>query len=460
MGEPRVLFVSPNREASPELIPPLAVAHLAGALRPEGIEVRLVDFMIEPDPDAALRRAIEEWQPDLIGLTVRNIDNPSWPECVSFVPDLERVAASLRKAGVPVVMGGAGASIDPEALLARLELDACVVGEGEGVFPDLVRALLGDGEAGEIPGVVLRTPAGIRRTPSPERRQFEELPRPDYSILDLDEYRERGGVLGVQTKRGCPFHCSYCVYPAIEGRCIRVYSPEAIAEDVAELAERWGMERVFFVDSVFNNPASHALEVARALGRLPGRVRYGCYVSPRNFDRELAEALVDSGCEGVEFGTDSLSDPVLAALGKPFRHRDVEQAADACRAVDLPQCHHLIFGTPGETKETVEETLVRSARISPDAIIGMIGLRVYSGTPLARTVFGGGETNKDLLLPYHYISESVSDGLPERLLVHAKENGGWVIPGLAHNCDAELFQRIRDTGFRGPPWTLLRRIAL
>ena len=209
MREPRVLFVSPNREASPELIPPLAVAHLAGALRPEGIEVRLVDFMIEPDPDAALRRAIEEWQPDLIGLTVRNIDNTSWPESVSFVPDLERIAASLRSAGVPVVMGGAGASIDPEALLARLELDACVVGEGEGVFPDLVRALLGDGEAGEIPGVVLRTPAGIRRTPSPDRRQVLELPRPDYSILDLDEYRERGGVLGVQTKRGCPFHCSY-----------------------------------------------------------------------------------------------------------------------------------------------------------------------------------------------------------------------------------------------------------
>ncbi|MEN8150339.1 MAG: radical SAM protein [Planctomycetota bacterium] len=460
MSDPRVLLVSPNREASPELIPPLAAAHLAGALRPAGIETDLVDFMIEDDPEAALRAALESLRPDLVGLTVRNIDNTSWPESVSFLPALERVAAILREHGAPVVVGGSGASISPEALLDRIGLDVCLVGEGEACFPDLVRAVVAGDEPADIPGVVYRTADGFRSVPRGGGAETASLPRPDYSILSLEHYRAEGGVLGVQTKRGCPFHCSYCVYPAIEGRAVRDFDPDRIASEVAALSDRWGIERVFFVDSVFNNPASHALSIARAMGKLPRPVRYGCYVSPRHFDRELAEALVASGCEGVEFGTDSLSDPVLESFGKPFRFEAVRAAAEACRAAGLPQCHHLIFGAPGETPETVEQNLARAEELAPDAIIGMIGLRVFAGTPLARAVLGEDVTDAELLDPRHHVAPEVADFLPDRLRTHVEAHAGWVLPGLKHNCDARLFQRIRDTGFRGPPWTLLRRIAL
>jgi radical SAM superfamily enzyme YgiQ (UPF0313 family) len=458
--ELRFLLVSPNREASPELIPPLAAAHLAGALGAEGIDVRLVDFMLETDPHGALRRALVDYDPDVIGLTVRNIDNTSWPEAVSFVPEIVEVAGILREHGRPVIVGGSGASISPRSLLERTGLDYLVTGEGERVLPGLVRDLAAGRDVAGVPGLFRRTPGGVRANPRETIRSPGALPPPDYSVIDLATYARRGGILGMQTKRGCPFSCNYCVYPGIEGTAVRTFPAENLATSIHALADAYGIERIFFVDSVFNNPTAHAVAVAREVGRLPVGIRYGCYASPRGFTPELAEALAASGCEGVEFGTDSLSEPTLRAFRKPFGVDDVYAAARACREVGLPQCHHLIFGGPGETAETIEETIERIEEIAPDAVIGMSGLRVYEGTALARELYRDADEVPDLLEPVHRIEPAVADILGDRLLEHAQSHTGWVLPGLGHNCDSRLFERIRETGYRGPPWVLLRRIAI
>ena len=191
-----------------------------------------------------------------------------------------------------------------------------------------------------------------------------------------------------------------------------------------------------------------------ALGR---NLRYGAYLTPKRISRELAESLAASGCEGVELGTDSLAPDVLAALDKPYRTEDVRATAEILREVGLPQCHHIIFGAPGETPETVTETLGTIEQIAPDAVIGMTGVRVYPGTPLADRMFGGGEAPPDLLMPHHYVAPAVSASLEERLLEHARGHPGWILPGLRYNCDDELFRRIRESGFKGPAWVLARR---
>lgn len=456
----RVLLVSPNRERSPDIVPPLAFAHLAPVLSAAGIEVATLDLQLVPDGEAALREKLEEVQPSVVGLSIRNLDNCAWPDSVSFLPQLSGLVGILQAYGVPVIVGGAGVGIMPEAVLTVLGLDVAVAGEAEHVLVPLVRTLAAGKPVPELPGVVVRGADGFRSLPPAAIRDLGALPPPDYSILDPVAYKNLGGVVGVQTRRGCPFTCSYCVYPSIEGHRNRLRPPEQVADDIRRLYGDFGIDRVFLVDSVFNEPERHAIAVARAIGALDLPVQYGCYLTPRRLSRELALALLESGCEGGEFGSDSFSDPVLAGLGKPFRRKDIEETIAACREAGLPQVHHLIFGGPGETPATVRETLDAAEAWAPDALVAMAGVRVYPGTSLAETLRASGVELPDLSLPYQYVSPAVVDTIEDTLLAHARDHAGWILPGSGHNCDPVLFDRIRQTGYRGPAWALLRRMRL
>jgi len=126
----------------------------------------------------------------------------------------------------------------------------------------------------------------------------------------------------------------------------------------------------------------------------------------------------------------------------------------------LPQVHHLIFGGPGETPASVQETLKAAEAAAPDALVAMAGVRVYPHTALAETLAAAGVELPDLLMPYQYVSPAVVDSIEETLLNHAREHAGWILPGSGHNCNPELFDRIRKTGYRGPAWALLRRMRL
>lgn len=452
---PGVLLVSTNRRRAPEAVPPLALAHLAGALGAAGARVAALDLLFAEDPVAALEEALDAHRPDVVGLSVRNIDNstsraPEW-----YLPEVREVALRLRALGIPVVLGGAGVSIAPEAFLRHLDLDVAVAGEGEEALPPVAAALARGEPAPDLPGVVRREGDGFRATPRRILEGLDRLPPPDYGVLDLRAYARCGGAVGVQTKRGCPHACSYCVYPEVEGRGVRGRGEAAVAREVRGLHERSGVTRIFLVDSVLNEPPEHALGVARALRDLRLPVRYSCYASPRGFTGETAAALADSGCEGVEFGTDSLSPPVLRRLGKPFGVRDVERAARACRSAGLPQCHHLILGTPGETPATLEETLSGLEGIGPDAAVITTGVRVYPGTPLARRLFRDRDDPPDLLAPYFFTDPAVEGVLEGTLLPWARRNPSWSLPGLGVNYDEERLAAVRAAGYTGPSWLLL-----
>ncbi len=456
----RVLLISPNRERSPDIVPPLAFAHLAPVLKAAGIEVSTLDLQLVPDGEEALRRILDELAPAVVGLSIRNLDNCAWPDSVSFLPDLAGLVGVLESREVPVIVGGAGVGIMPEEVLSLLGLDVAVSGEAEHVIVPLILALAAGDPVPELPGVVFRENGGFRTIPPAPIRDLGALPPPDYSVLDPGAYESIGGVVGIQTRRGCPFHCSYCVYPSIEGNRIRLRPPGRVADDLRRLFDEYGIDRFFLADSVFNEPEEHAIAVARAISDLDLPLGYGCYLTPRKLSPELADTLLLSGCEGGEFGSDSFSDPVLAGLGKPFRRRDIEETIAVCRAAGLPQVHHLIFGGPGETPETVRETLDAAEEWAPDALVAMAGVRIYPHTSLAAALAASGVELPDLVMPYQYVSPEVVDVIEETLLAHAREHAGWILPGSGHNCNVELFDRIRETGYRGPAWALLRRMRI
>ena len=110
--------------------------------------------------------------------------------------------------------------------------------------------------------------------------RLSELSPPAHDLCNYAAYVRRGGFVGVQTKRGCPFQCIYCVYPQLEGRRYRLRSPEAVVEEIENVAVRSKVRHFFFVDSVFNDPREHALAICRELGRRRLPVRWSAYLQP------------------------------------------------------------------------------------------------------------------------------------------------------------------------------------
>jgi radical SAM superfamily enzyme YgiQ (UPF0313 family) len=447
----RVLLISPNIEMLPDPVAPLGLAFLSSALKSAGHEVRCLDLCFEENMEEALENAICGFSPQGIGLSLRNIDNVAYPESVSYLPFFKKVIQRCRLfSPAPVFLGGSGFTLMPGAILNFLEADGGIAGEGEEAFPRILNGLPGS-LSSPVTGFISR---GGKDFAGPACIQdLNRLPPPDWNGLDLKNYFAKGGMGNLQTKRGCPFSCIYCTYPLIEGKAVRLRSPQKVAEE-AEALLRQGVKNVFIVDNIFNFPEDHARAVCRAFRERESSLEWSCYAHPASFSRPLAEDMKRAGCTGVEFGTDSGSPQVLARLGKHFTPDEIRQATRAAREAGLEVCHSLSLGGPGETEETMKETFRLMEEISPTAVVAMVGLRIFPGTALARQAEAEGllDPGSDFLEPVFYLAPAVKDRVVEVARRWAAHHPNWIFPGLSINVSLRLQSKLRKIGVKGPLW--------
>jgi radical SAM superfamily enzyme YgiQ (UPF0313 family) len=447
----RVLLISANVEKLPDPVAPLGLAYLSTALRCQGHDVQCLDLCFEENIGECLEKSVWNFPPDVIGLSLRNIDNVSYPLTISYLPFYKKLVEQCRQLSPsPILLGGSGFTLLPHLLLKYLDADGGIVGEGEEALPQALKAITGDGPA-NVAGLIRR---GAEISPPPACLQdLDSLPSPDWKDLGLEKYFSRGGMGNLQTKRGCPFACIYCTYPLIEGKKTRLRSPAKVAEAAGALVER-GIENAFIVDNIFNFPEAHAREVCRIFiqERIP--LKWTCYVHPAYFSPALADEMKKAGCTGVEFGTDSGSLSVLARLGKNFTPPDIEQASRRAREAGLEVCHGLSLGAPGETEETLQDTFELMERISPTAVIAMLGLRIFPGTGLARLAKKEEiiSPSHDFLQPAFYISPGVKARLVDLARRAAALHPTWIFPGLHINISLGLQSKLRRIGVKGPLW--------
>ena len=359
-------------------------------------------------PGESLEQAVARFQPDFIGLSMRNIDNAQSHNPRSFTLDLLACVERLRAvSAVPLILGGSGFSIFPEEIFKHSGVDFGIVGEGETVIRRLVRALCGGGEAlGEIAGLMFRAADGsVVKVPGLYGASvFPEVPHHDPARLSA--YANEGSPIGLQTQRGCPLNCCYCTYPLIEGKRSRFRPAGEVAAELARLAEG-GTRQVFLVDSVFNTDNNHVIEVCEAILRTGVRINWECFLRPsKTITRELLDLMRRAGLNHIEFGSDSLSDPVLRDYGKSFKFGEIRRVSELAAELKIRYTHFIIFGGPGETPETMEETITRAALLPNAVFFATIGMRVYPGTPLWQIVTHSrpGEVAADYLLePRFYL---------------------------------------------------------
>lgn len=459
----RLLLVSANRERLPDPIFPLGLAYIASATQHAGHEVAVADLCFGRHPLRALRQQIAAFQPDVVGLSIRNVDNAAFPLTVNYLELHREVVTAIRgSTTAALVLGGSGFSILPEAYLHALQGDWGIRGEGEQAIVALLHALENGREPGAIPGVLARgrpacNDAGIMLAPEYGPCWGDGL-RPGRHLFDYRRYLRRGGTGNIQTKRGCVFRCSYCTYPLLEGKRFRAREPGDVVDEIEALQTDYGTHPLFFVDSILNSPRGHVEEICEEILRRRLPLRWSCYATPMKLDRQQARLMARAGCEGVELGSDAVDDGQLTRLGKSFAAEAVRAANRHCLEAGLRVCHALIFGAPGETQDSIRTTCGALRAMQPTAVVAMTGVRLYPGTPLADRLIAEGRVEPGAigLEPAFYVEPAVAAFLPGYLRQQARLAGNWVLPGMEPPLLPSSQRLLRALGVSGPLWRLLR----
>ncbi len=460
----RVLLVSANREHLPDPIFPLGLAYIAAAVSKAGHEIEIADLCFGRQPLHGLREQVVRFQPHVIGLSLRNVDNAAYPLTVDYLALHREVVDTLHAVSdAPVILGGSGFSILPHAYMRELDGDWGIAGEGERTFVTLLQALEQGLDPSTIQGVVspeskASLSSGILIQPQRPANWAEGL-RPLRKIFDYARYIRRGGTGNIQTKRGCVFKCSYCTYPLLEGNRFRARDAVDVVDEIEELQHDYGPHPIFFVDSILNFPRGHVETICEEILRRGLDLRWSCYATPIKLDRHQAQLMARAGCEGIELGTDAVDDEQLARLGKSFNAEIAERANRYCMEAGLRVCQTVIFGAPGETKASVRATCSALRKMKPTAVVAMTGVRLYPGTPLSQSLIEEGKVSADDigLLPAFYIDPAVSDFLPGFLQQQAFEAGNWVLPGLVEPIQPGSQRVLRGLGIAGPLWRLFHK---
>src|ERR1700693_5425665 len=253
----RVLLVSTNRERQPYPVVPNGLACVASALDAAGHRVRFLDLCFASDPVASARRAAAEFKPDIIGVSVRNIDNSDAIALRHYTPEARTVVHALRAAapGAKVIAGGAAFGVAPEALFRDLAVDYAVAGDGERASVALVNALSSGAPIEGLPGLVRDRSGTVVSPPPGEDADLDSLARPSlHRWIDLARYQRHGATIPIQTKRGCVYKCVYCTYRNVEGWGYRTRDPELVADEIEELKIEAGVHHFDFRGLTFDSP--------------------------------------------------------------------------------------------------------------------------------------------------------------------------------------------------------------
>ena len=387
----RVLLVHANPFQRVTPVPAYGLERVRTAVEDAGAEVELLDpYLISEDPLGTAREAARSFRPDLIGLGIRIIDDcivvdrldapDDEPIDVSFLlPEIRELRQALGEAApdAAVVAGGAGFSACPQECLEFLGVDYGVVGAGEEAMAMLVSGVSWD----QVPGLVRRGQAdGI----GAYQLAFGGPTRRDPLYAPANSFP-------VRTRIGCAMQCVYCTAANL-GRRHANGGVETVLDEVEHTvaaARERGVGRVpiFFADDEFNLPDErHSISVLVGLRErgLTKHMSWRAYFNPTPFSPEFAELVRETNGH-VSITVDSAADGLLETAQKPFRRRHLDALVGLLGEHGVSADLGLIFGLPGETEETIAQTIgfVRSLPGSIEVVYST-GARVYPHTPLAR----------------------------------------------------------------------------
>jgi anaerobic magnesium-protoporphyrin IX monomethyl ester cyclase len=387
----KVLLINSNRFKHPWPVIPFGLCYIATSLELNGNhQVSFLDLCFSKDCEHDIRKSVQDFAPDVIGVSIRNIDDTGGFNVHFLLEDVKNDVIDFCKKEFhgPIVIGGPSVGISGIEMLDYFDLEYAIRGDGEAVMPEFVNRIENKQALEGLEGLIIRRGKKIIQDTEPFRVQdLDSLPFPQpVRFINLERYRSFGSALHVQTKRGCAFRCSYCTYNNIEGKKYRLRDPRLIAREIEILVKETGIRHIEFTDSIFNVPLSHTKEVLREVIRKNLNLRlHTMGLSPSAIDEELLDLMKIAGFNEVDIGAESMCDKILESLSKDFKCSDIIKTAELLKRNNIPVTWFIILGSISETRETVLETLNSIGKVASkwDLVFISTGIRVYNGAPLA-----------------------------------------------------------------------------
>ena len=427
----RLLFISTNRLRRVMPSMPLGLASIIAQLDESKHESRVLDLMFSDQPEVELRSALASFDPELIAVSVRNLDNQSYLHTEYYLPEAKALVEVCRQySGAPIVIGGTAFTVSPAAVFEYLAPDFGVAGEGEIVFRELLERIEKKADWSDLPGLVWQASDGVRANPPRHIDDLDSLRMPRRDLFDNERYVAEGGVANLVVKQGCVFRCLYCDGPHTMGRRWRMKSPERVADEMESIEKDTGASAVFFSDAIFNHPLEYAREVCQAIRRRRLNLRWGAAVlHPAFAEERLVELMCDAGCRVVTLGCDTCSEKMLKVLRKDFTKEHLRRALDMLERMQMRYVLSVLFGGPGEDRETVEETVAFVRERTPLMLDFGVGIRLMPHTQLADIAVREGVIAADdaLMEPRFYLNPPLAGWIEGYLTELCSHRSGWTV---------------------------------
>lgn len=411
----RVLMIqTPSvEEISQERVYPIGIVLLASHLQGHGHEVSILDMNLEQDPFGALKEKLLTFQPEAIGLSLRNIDplgNKTSSLVSPFIVTVRFIAAVLPQAWL--IVGGTGFSLFPKRLMLEIpELDYGIIGEAEESFPALLRSI---DNPPSMPGLCWREGPRVRVSPPATDFDMDNYVPANRLLLDPALYQGINNyvpTIGIEAKRGCSLCCAYCVYPQLQGKRLRCRSTAAVVDEMERLHKDHGIKTFHFTDPVLNMPRGHLEGICEEILRRKLKVRWDGFMREDYLNEKNVALFERAGCECFSFSPDGLGQDALDVLCKNLSEDEILKAASIVAQTDVISVYHFMVNVPGETKDSCEQGIrfveqlyeVHSKKKNLGTIV-LNNIRILPGTRIERMArtqrIITAET--DLLYPTYY----------------------------------------------------------
>ncbi len=346
----RVLLINPFYPISETPSPPLGLAYLAAALSEAGIEVKVLDLVVFPYSQSLLQNVLEQFQPRIAGLTAVSM---TFNFAIDVIRDIKHLCPDIL-----TVMGGPHVSFcAQETMLQFPDLDFVVLGEGEQTVVELARAIDNGRRWEGVKGIAYRSGADIHCTPARELiADLDTLPVPARNLLPLGRYRALGMPVSLTTSRGCPFKCIFCIGRKMVGSRVRYRSPGKVVDEM-EYLSGLHFHQINIADDLFTANKSHCLGVCDEIIKRRLKLTWTSFARVDTVSEEILTRMQAAGCSAVSFGVESGNPQILKTIKKGITREQVVAAVNMCRRAGITPFASFILGLPGETPQTIQETL-------------------------------------------------------------------------------------------------------
>ncbi len=402
----KILYVQEYLGRDEPLVMPIGLLYIVSAASSH--EGKLLDMNAVADPYGELAKTIREYDPEVVALSVRNIDNQQRLNLTYYYLELPKTLSLIKetKPDATLVLGGAGFSMFADTIMRRhSDIDFGIFMEGETAFPALLQNLK---NPQQVPNLYYRKNGTVKFTGRGEPVDISNLPFPPKDIIpDIKIYASGFGGVGIHTKRGCPYRCAYCNYYTLNGNNVRMRDPITIVDEIEDLVNNCDIRQFIFADGVFSNPFQHVKAICDEIKRRHLKVSWAAWCEIKDINDEFLDTIISAGCNFIVVSPDAYSNGALKGLNKGITTGEVRKAIKLIlRRPELKLGFGFFMTAPGETVIGYLKTLLYFFSVVPLIILrrkgggGFSWVRMEPETTLLDTAAEDGLIKPDTdLLP-------------------------------------------------------------